>query len=177
MFFRVRDASKVALASLVTHLRARRFTLFDIQQCTPHTESLGAIDIPRQEYLRRLAEALSLNATFGERLETSGLSSVEAGTRARTFRASSPKVGLPGLIANGGVNLDSFLDKGVCVKIMSFVHIPVVALHLPEDFSEIAKRQASIAACRQGCRLRVLILTLSVVGSRHFDPRSGGTNQ
>ena len=69
MFYRVRDASKVALASLVAHLRARGFTLFDIQQCTSHTASLGAIDITRQVYLRRLAEALKREVSFGDRLE------------------------------------------------------------------------------------------------------------
>jgi leucyl/phenylalanyl-tRNA--protein transferase len=62
----------VALASLVAHLRARGFTLFDIQQCTSHTASLGAIDIPRQAYLRRLAEALRQDVSFGDRLDLDG---------------------------------------------------------------------------------------------------------
>ncbi len=69
MFHRVRDASKVGLAFLVAHLRARGYALFDIQQCTPHTLSLGAIDIPRSEYLRRLALALPKDVTFGDSLE------------------------------------------------------------------------------------------------------------
>ncbi|MEX2112405.1 MAG: leucyl/phenylalanyl-tRNA--protein transferase [Pirellulales bacterium] len=69
MFFRVRDASKVALVCLVAHLHARGYTLFDIQQCTSHTASLGAIDIPRQAYLRRLNLALRQPITFGDRLE------------------------------------------------------------------------------------------------------------
>ena len=68
-FYRVRDASKVAVVYLVTHLRARGYRLLDIQQLTPHTARLGAIEIPREEYLRRLAEALPLPATFGEQLE------------------------------------------------------------------------------------------------------------
>ena len=46
-FYRVRDASKVALVHLVEHLHARRFSLLDIQQLTPHTERLGAVEIPR----------------------------------------------------------------------------------------------------------------------------------
>lgn len=71
MFHRVRDASKVALVHLVAHLRARRFTLFDIQQSTTHTASLGAVQIARSEYLRRLAEALKQDVTFGSRLEGS----------------------------------------------------------------------------------------------------------
>lgn len=68
MFHRVRDASKVALVHLVHHLRERGYSLFDIQQCTAHTASLGAIDIPRDAYLRRLAEALPRQVNFGERL-------------------------------------------------------------------------------------------------------------
>lgn len=70
-FYRVRDASKVALVHLVSHLAARGYTLLDIQQYTPHTARLGAIEIPRHEYLTRLAEALALPVAFGERLESS----------------------------------------------------------------------------------------------------------
>ena len=66
MFHLERDASKVALAHLVPHLRQRGYRLFDIQELSPHTASLGAIEIPRREYLRRLAEAIACSATFGE---------------------------------------------------------------------------------------------------------------
>ena len=59
MFHRVRDASKVALVYLVAHLRERGFRLFDIQQLTPHTESLGAVEISRADFLSRLAESLA----------------------------------------------------------------------------------------------------------------------
>ena len=65
MFYRVRDASKVALAHLVTHLRARGYQLLDIQQWTPHTGRLGAIEIRRREYLRRLVDVVDLPVTFG----------------------------------------------------------------------------------------------------------------
>jgi leucyl/phenylalanyl-tRNA--protein transferase len=68
-FYRVRDASKVALVHLVTHLRARGYTLLDIQQYTPHTTQFGAIEITRREYLARLAAALAQPVTFGDRLE------------------------------------------------------------------------------------------------------------
>jgi len=71
MFHRVTDASKVALAHLVPHLKARGYRLFDIQQLTSHTSSLGAIEIEREEYLRRLATALPLPVTFGTQLEGS----------------------------------------------------------------------------------------------------------
>ena len=71
MFHRQRDASKVALAHLVRHLKARGYTLFDVQQSTEHTASLGAVEIQRGQYLRRLAEALERDVTFGSRLEGS----------------------------------------------------------------------------------------------------------
>ena len=65
MFYRVRDASKVALYYLVEHLRQRGFVLLDIQQWTPHTGRLGAVDIPREEFLQELAAAVRLPVTFG----------------------------------------------------------------------------------------------------------------
>jgi leucyl/phenylalanyl-tRNA--protein transferase len=64
MFTRSRDASKVALASLIDRLRERRFQLFDIQYLTEHTARLGAIEIARSEYLSRLREALSVKTSF-----------------------------------------------------------------------------------------------------------------
>ena len=72
MFYRAADASKVALVHLVRHLEARGYRLLDIQQLTPATSPFGAIEIPRREYLGRLAEALLLPVSFGERLEWSG---------------------------------------------------------------------------------------------------------
>lgn len=68
MFHRARDASKVALAYLVYHLRARGYALFDIQQLTDHTSSMGAVEIPRAAYLARLAEAVTLPVNFGTEL-------------------------------------------------------------------------------------------------------------
>lgn len=67
MFYRERDASKVALAHLVERLRRQRYALFDIQMVTEHTGSLGAIEISRQEYLRRLAGAVGLPVHFHEK--------------------------------------------------------------------------------------------------------------
>jgi len=68
MFYRVRDASKVALAYLVAHLQARGYRLLDVQQWTPHTGRLGAVEIPRLEYLGRLAAVVDLPVTFGDAL-------------------------------------------------------------------------------------------------------------
>jgi leucyl/phenylalanyl-tRNA--protein transferase len=64
MFHRVRDASKVALIHLLQHLRERGFVLFDTQMVTPVTRLLGAVEIPREEYLRRLADALRKDCRF-----------------------------------------------------------------------------------------------------------------
>ena len=60
MFSRVTDASKVGLYYLIETLRASGFGLLDIQMLTPHTKSLGAIEISRDEYLRRLERALAM---------------------------------------------------------------------------------------------------------------------
>ena len=64
MFTRVRDGSKIALACLMDRLRQRDFQLFDIQFLTDHTTRLGAVEIPRREYLARLKEALRCEVTF-----------------------------------------------------------------------------------------------------------------
>ena len=64
MFHRRTDASKVALVALVERMRERQMTLLDVQWCTPHLASLGAVEIPRAEYLERLAAAVSLSVSF-----------------------------------------------------------------------------------------------------------------
>lgn len=67
MFHRATDASKVALVALVDLMTGAGAALLDVQWVTPHLESLGAVAIPREEYLRRLAGALALPqpAVFG----------------------------------------------------------------------------------------------------------------
>jgi leucyl/phenylalanyl-tRNA---protein transferase len=64
MFSRVSDGSKMALAFLTRHLKERGFELFDTQMVTPHTKNLGASEIPREEYLQRLARALQRDCSF-----------------------------------------------------------------------------------------------------------------
>ena len=66
-FHRLRDASKVALVHLVEHLQQRGYALLDIQQISPHVSQFGAIEIPRKEYLARLADALARPVMFGDR--------------------------------------------------------------------------------------------------------------
>jgi leucyl/phenylalanyl-tRNA--protein transferase len=67
MFFRVRDASKVALVHLVEVLAASGARLLDVQWATDHLVSLGAVGVARLDYLRLLGEALAvpLPAAFG----------------------------------------------------------------------------------------------------------------
>jgi leucyl/phenylalanyl-tRNA--protein transferase len=57
MFHHKRDASKVALMALVDLMRDSGMTLLDVQWCTEHLASLGAIAIPREDYLARLSDA------------------------------------------------------------------------------------------------------------------------
>lgn len=64
MFSTERDASKIALVYLVARLRAGGFTLLDTQFVTDHLERLGAVEIPRAEYHRRLEAALRVPADF-----------------------------------------------------------------------------------------------------------------
>lgn len=52
MFHRERNASKVALAKLIEHLRACGFTVMDCQVLNDHTQSLGAKNIARNEFFQ-----------------------------------------------------------------------------------------------------------------------------
>ena len=69
MFRYERDASKVALANLVSHLSHRGFRLMDIQEITAHTKRLGAIEISRDEYLEKLSSVVELPVSFGNKLD------------------------------------------------------------------------------------------------------------
>ena len=60
MFYRQRDASKVALMALVGLMRDTGLTLLDVQWCTAHLRSLGATEVSRATYLARLAAALDV---------------------------------------------------------------------------------------------------------------------
>lgn len=66
MFHRERDASKVALVGLVECLRAAGgVRLLDVQWATDHLRTLGAVEVPRVEYLRLLEAALPTQPCFG----------------------------------------------------------------------------------------------------------------
>jgi leucyl/phenylalanyl-tRNA---protein transferase len=58
MFHTATDASKVALVALVDHLVHTDAVLLDVQWCTDHLASLGAVEMPREQYLQYLADAV-----------------------------------------------------------------------------------------------------------------------
>ena len=64
-FHRVRDASKVAVVSLVRRLIARGFGLLEVQYLTDHLKQFGTIEVSDRAYMGRLHKALELPVTFG----------------------------------------------------------------------------------------------------------------
>jgi len=56
MFSHVTNASKIALAHLTRYLDEQDFGLIDCQMSTPHLASLGAGEIPRSSFIKRLNE-------------------------------------------------------------------------------------------------------------------------
>lgn len=63
-FHTVTDASKAALFFLTQHLKSAKFELLEVQFMTPHLQSLGAIEIPSEEYMRRLQQAVNISTSF-----------------------------------------------------------------------------------------------------------------
>lgn len=64
MFHAITDASKVAMAAMVQHCGAVGVSLIDVQLLTPHLARMGAIEIPRDEYLARLAAVADQEVRF-----------------------------------------------------------------------------------------------------------------
>ncbi|MDF1592625.1 MAG: leucyl/phenylalanyl-tRNA--protein transferase [Desulfobacterales bacterium] len=65
MFTLIRDASKVALAALVSHLRDNSFEFIDCQITSPHFIRLGAREMSRTLFLKQLAKALEAPTVVG----------------------------------------------------------------------------------------------------------------
>jgi len=65
MFTNTRDASKIALAALARHCTEQGVRLIDCQMHTRHLASLGARDIPRRQFSRRLAELIDYQRPAG----------------------------------------------------------------------------------------------------------------
>ncbi len=73
MFSRRTNASKMALAAAVDHLRRAGFALFDTQFLTTHLASLGALEITRATYHARLERALDVHDAHFDALPVSSL--------------------------------------------------------------------------------------------------------
>ena len=69
MFSRATDASKAALSYLAALMKKGGYTLLDTQFVTDHLAQFGAVEIPRRDYLRMLAQALDKPASFQGGLE------------------------------------------------------------------------------------------------------------
>jgi len=65
MFYRARDASKIALVHLVARLRAGGYRLLDTQYVTEHLKTFGAVEVGKRRYHRLLENALVGEAVFG----------------------------------------------------------------------------------------------------------------
>jgi len=64
MFHRKTDCSKIAMAHLLQRLQAGKYRLLDTQFVTDHLRTFGGIEIPREDYELRLAEALGHDADW-----------------------------------------------------------------------------------------------------------------
>ena len=58
MFHRESNASKVALASMISWCREQGYEIFDAQVMNPHLKSMGAVEVPQAEYMARLRTML-----------------------------------------------------------------------------------------------------------------------
>lgn len=66
MFHLERDASKVALFHLVQFAIQYDFILIDAQQSTAHLMSLGGVELPRDQFLKKLGQALAEDTMKGD---------------------------------------------------------------------------------------------------------------
>lgn len=64
MFHRKTDCSKIAMAHLIDRLKAGGYRLLDTQFVTDHLKTFGGIEIPREDYELRLADALEHSADW-----------------------------------------------------------------------------------------------------------------
>jgi leucyl/phenylalanyl-tRNA--protein transferase len=90
MFSRMRDASKIALAHLVARLRVGGYSLLDCQFITDHLASLGAIEIPRDDYVALLDGALSTGSSAAPPPDFRALDRLAPESPAETVSVSAP---------------------------------------------------------------------------------------
>ena len=65
MFYNEPDASKAGFVTLIRALDRAGFILFDCQQTTAHMVRFGGFEVPRDEFLSRLEQALELPSPRG----------------------------------------------------------------------------------------------------------------
>jgi len=70
MFHLEPNASKLALWHLIEHLRGRGLDWLDVQVLSPHLQRLGAKEIPREEFLEKLARARARGTTLFPQADT-----------------------------------------------------------------------------------------------------------
>ncbi len=58
MFYKLDNASKVALYYLCEYAKTKNFDFIDAQQSTEHMRSLGAEDVPRRKFIHMLGSSL-----------------------------------------------------------------------------------------------------------------------
>lgn len=58
-FYRTTNASKVAMVRLTEWLKLQGISWFDCQAITPFSQSFGAVEIPRPEFIQLLAKAVT----------------------------------------------------------------------------------------------------------------------
>ena len=63
MFHSATDASKAALVALVDWLNDTGAELLDVQWVTDHLASLGAVAVPRTQYVARLQSAVLVDSS------------------------------------------------------------------------------------------------------------------
>lgn len=66
MFYKVPEASKVALVRLVQHLRRKGFVLLDAQVQNPHLQRFGAYEVGEDEFQRLLMRAMAMRVGFAD---------------------------------------------------------------------------------------------------------------
>lgn len=64
MYSRIPNASKVALVYLCARLWKGGFTILDTQFTNPHLEQFGVYEIPHEDYIKRLQNAIAIKADF-----------------------------------------------------------------------------------------------------------------
>ena len=73
MFSEMSNSSKICLVYLIANLKIKKFTLLDTQIINPHLKKLGAIEIPKKEYLKKLGKSLNTNANFNKKISQSSI--------------------------------------------------------------------------------------------------------